>query len=152
MINGVEIKDLTVYSDERGFFAEILRESEKKFGVKFAQLSFSKTFHGIAKGWHLHKKQTDFVCVISGDIKYVMYDTRKKSKTYKKLIEVLMGETAGYRLIKVPPGIAHGYKIINGPAYVIYLTDQEYDPKDELRISHDDKEIGYDWIKNQVIK
>lgn len=152
MIDGVVIKDLVIHSDERGYFAEIIRKSEKKFDVEFAQLSYSMGFQGVSKAWHLHKKQTDWTCAIIGDIKFVMYDTRKEKKTFKQIIEVYMGETKGRKLIKIPPGVAHGYKIINGPAFVIYLTNREYDPTDELRIPHDDSTIGYDWVSGPAIK
>lgn len=148
MIDGVGIKELTVFPDERGMFAEIA----KKVDVSFGQISFSKVFQGISKAWHLHKKQTDWGCAVSGDIKYVLYDTRKASKTYKQTVEILMGETSGYKIVQIPPGVAHGYQIINGPAVIVYITSHEYDPKDELRIPHNDPSIGYDWKSGPVIK
>jgi len=148
MIEGVIIKDLTVFSDERGMFAEIARKAD----VFFGQISFSKVFQGISKAWHLHKKQTDWGCAVSGDIKYVLYDNRKNSKTYKEITEILMGETSGYRMVQIPPGVAHGYRIINGPAVIVYITSHEYDPLDELRIPHDDPSIGYDWESGSAIK
>ena len=92
------------------------------------------------------------MCVIAGDMKLVLYDTRPKLKTYKNLIEILMGETFGLKLIKVPPGVAHGYKVINGPMYILYLTDREYDGRDELRIPYDDPQINYDWQAGTPIK
>ena len=67
-------------------------------------------------------------------------------------MEIFMGETLGRKVVKVPPGIAHGYRIINGPMYIIYVSDREYDPSDELRIPHDDPEIGYDWTVCSEIK
>jgi dTDP-4-dehydrorhamnose 3,5-epimerase len=145
MIQGVAIKELTVHRDQRGFFCEIVRRSEKIFKKKFSQLSFSLVFSGVVKAWHLHRKQTDWMCTLVGDMKLVLYDTRKNSKTYKKLMEILMGETHGLKLVKIPPGVAHGYQVISGPMRVVYITDREYDPQDELRIPHDDPEIGYDW-------
>lgn len=144
-IEGVEIKELVIHRDERGFFCELIRNSDSFFKNSFGQLSYSLVFAGVAKAWHLHRKQTDWVCALSGDIKLVLYDTRKKSKTYRKLMEVLMGQTHNLRVVKVPPGVAHGYKIINGPAQIVYITSREYDLHDELRIPYDDKGIGYNW-------
>ncbi|MBL7197092.1 MAG: dTDP-4-dehydrorhamnose 3,5-epimerase family protein [Candidatus Omnitrophica bacterium] len=152
MIEGVEVKELVIHKDERGFFCEIIRNSEDFFGDSFAQLSYSSVFTGVAKAWHLHKKQTDWMCTLAGDMKLVLYDTRETAKTYKKMMEILMGETSGLKAVKVPPGVAHGYKVINGPMHILYVTNREYDPTDELRISHDDPEIGYDWKAAPPIK
>jgi len=145
MIEGIEIKELTVHKDERGFFCELIRKSDDFFG-EFAQLSHSMSHKGVFKAWHMHIKQTDWMYVAAGDIKLGLYDTRDNSKTRGELMEILMGETYGRKVIKVPPGIAHGYKIINGPMHIVYVMNREYDPSDELRIPHDDPKIGYDWV------
>lgn len=150
-IKGVKVKKLKIFSDERGFFCEIFRSSEDIFKAKFGQLSFSTVFAGVAKAWHLHKIQTDWMCVLSGDMKLVLYDTRKSSKTYGQTEEILMGETFGIKVVRIPAGIAHGYKVVNGPMKILYVADREYDPRDDLRISHDDPQIGYDWTATPKI-
>jgi dTDP-4-dehydrorhamnose 3,5-epimerase len=151
-IRGVKVKKLKIFGDERGFFSEIFRCSEDIFQEKLGQLSFSTVFVGVAKAWHLHKVQTDWMCVLSGDMKLVLYDTRKGSKTYGRREEILMGETFGIKVVRIPPGIAHGYKVVNGPMKILYVADREYDPKDDLRIPHDDPQIGYDWTADPKIK
>jgi dTDP-4-dehydrorhamnose 3,5-epimerase len=152
-IEGVIIKELKVHTDERGFFSEIVRKSDDIFSKgQFGQMSQTMSFAGAAKAWHLHKKQTDIMCVIKGDIKMVLYDTRTDSKTHKQLMEILLGENLGPKAVRIPPGVAHGYKVLNGPMYLVYITDREYDPTDELRIPHDDKSIGYDWTAPITIK
>ncbi|MEK6647093.1 MAG: dTDP-4-dehydrorhamnose 3,5-epimerase family protein [Candidatus Firestonebacteria bacterium] len=145
IIEGVEIKELAVHKDERGFFCEILRNKDKILSEKFVQLNHSLSFAGVTKAWHLHKKQTDWMNVVVGDIKLVLYDTRKNSQTYKTTMEILMGETFGHKVVKIPTEVAHGYKVLNGPMHIVYVTDQEYNPADEFRIPYDDPEIGYDW-------
>lgn len=152
LIEGVQIKELLVHKDERGLFCEILRYSEEIGKESLAQVSFSRVFAGVAKAWHLHKEQTDWMCTIKGDMKLVLYDTRRETKSYKKIMEILMGETYGLKVVKVPPGIAHGYKVINGPMDILYITNKEYNPSDELRIPYDDSSIGYDWKALPPIK
>lgn len=152
MIDGVEVRELTLFTDERGLFSEIIRGSDSFFKDSFAQLSYSMSFAGVAKAWHLHERQTDWMCVLVGDIKLGLYDYREGSVTKGELMEVFMGETLGRKVVKIPPGIAHGYRIVNGPMHIIYVTDREYDPSDELRIPHDNPEIGYDWTVPSEIK
>lgn len=143
-ITGVQVKSLAPHKDKRGFFIELVQNTDKIFN-KFAQLSHSMSQKGVTKAWHLHKKQTDLMYVATGDIKLALYDTRKKSKTFRNLLEIYMGQEHGRKIVKIPPGVAHGYKILNGPMHIIYLMDRVYDPKDELRIPHNDPEIGYNW-------
>ena len=48
--------------------------------------------------------------------------------------------------ILIPPGVAHGYKVIGAEAaLMVYTTDRIYNPLDEGRISHNDGQIIYDW-------
>ena len=56
------------------------------------------------------------------------------------------------QVLRVPPGVAHGCKCISGPANLFYITSNIYDPSDEGRISYNDSEIRYDWLKDQEIK
>jgi dTDP-4-dehydrorhamnose 3,5-epimerase-like enzyme len=55
-------------------------------------------------------------------------------------------------VLKIPPGVAHGYRVLSGPAHVFYIVSHEYDGRDEGRISHDDPGIGYDWTAPPEIK
>lgn len=118
MIEGVETKELKIFSDERGLFSEIIRDSDEFFRSSFAQLSYAMSFSGVAKAWHFHMKQTDWMCVLVGDIKLGLYDLRKDSPTYRALMEIYMGENLGRKVVKIPPGIAHGYRIVNGPMHM----------------------------------
>lgn len=149
MIDGVEIKELVIHSDERGFFCEIIRKSDPIFKNSFGQLSCSVSHQGVFKAWHLHKKQTEWMFVLVGDIKFALYDTRQDSPTRGSLMEILMGQKFGYKAVRVPPGVAHGYKVLNGPMYIIYVANREYDSSDDLRIPYDDPDIGYDWTGSQ---
>ena len=58
MIQGVEIKNLKVIKDNRGFLMEMLRCDDDIF-EKFGQVYLSVCNPNIVKGWHYHKKQTD---------------------------------------------------------------------------------------------
>jgi dTDP-4-dehydrorhamnose 3,5-epimerase len=48
-------------------------------------------------------------------------------------------------VVKIPPGVAHGYRVLEGPVHLFYIVSKEYDGTDEGRIPHDDPQIGYDW-------
>src|SRR6266568_4501456 len=122
-IDGVVVKELITHDDERGFFREVIRETDGFF-EHFGQWSHSLMYPGITKAWHIHRKQTDWW--------YVMGD-------------------AHAACVKIPPGVAHGCRALE-LTHLLYVTSHVYDPDDEGRIPHDDPTIGYDWMAGPAIK
>lgn len=149
MINGVEIKRLQVHTDSRGWFCENIRETDGFF-IKFGQWSDSLMYTGTIKAWHIHEIQYDYWRCPVGAIKAVLCDVRTNSTTYRTIDEYYLG--TGYEpiVIKIPPGVAHGLKVLQGPALLSYVTSHFYNPSDEGRISFDDEQIGYDWLTEEI--
>jgi len=152
VIEGTVLEGLVTHTDERGFFREIIRVTDEFFAEGFGQWSHSLMYPGVIKAWHIHKKQIDWWYVCNGLLKVALHDTRPDSPSYRETMEFLMGDDQPARLLRIPPGVAHGCKCLNGPANLFYVTSKVYDPDDEGRIAHDDPEIGYDWLKGPVIK
>lgn len=152
MINDIVLKDLVTHADERGFFREIIRVTDGFFAEGFGQLSHSLMYTGVAKTWHIHKVQVDWWYVATGVLKVVLHDLRKDSVTHGETMELLMGDNQPARVLKVPPGVAHGCKVVSSPVHLFYVTSHTYDPSDEGRIAHDDPSIGYDWTDGPPIK
>ena len=148
-IEGVEIKDLVTHSDERGFFREIIRETDPFF-TGFGQWSHSLMYAGTAKAWHHHRRQTDWWYCI-GALKVALYDLREASGTRGRLMEFFMGDHFGAACLKIPPGVAHGCRALE-LTHLLYVTSNVYDPEDEGRIPHDDPAIGYDWVSGPQVK
>jgi len=148
MIDGVLIKNLVTHCDERGFFREIIRLTDEFFADGFGQFSHSVVYPGIIKAWHAHEIQTQWTYVACGVLKVVIHDNRPDSPTYRDTIEMMMGDNQSEIVYSLPPGVIHGYRCISGPAHVFYVTSGEYDPEEEIRISHDDPAIGYDWVSD----
>lgn len=109
-------------------------------------------YDGVIKAWHLHRVQTDWWYVASGVLRVGLCDLREGSPTYKKTMDFLMGDSQPSRLLKVPPVVAHGCKVIQGPVNLFYITSHVYNPSDEIRLPHDDPDIGFDWLKGPPIK
>lgn len=151
MIDGVQIKELIRHPDERGFFEELLRVSDPIFAEGFGQLSRSLMITGVVKAWHVHKTQIDWWYVVCGMAKVALYDARKGSSTYKELNEFILGEGGQDIILKIPAGVAHGLKVIKGPAELVYVTSGIYSKDEEGRIAHDDSQIGYDWVQGMEI-
>jgi len=152
MIEGVIIKELVTHVDERGFFREVVRVTDESFSAGFGQLSHSLVYPGIVKAWHAHRVQFQWTYVLFGLLKVVLYDGRLDAKTHRQKMEFFAGDHQTARVYCFPPGVVHGYRCIDGPAHVIYVTSGVYDLSDEIRFSHDDAKIGYDWLQGPSIK
>jgi len=138
-MNGLEIRELSIYEDNRGWLCEILRDDESEFRPVMSYLSMTKP--GLVRGPHEHIKQTDFFCFI-GRFRIYLWDNRKTSATYgeKKIAETTDIPT----IAVVPPGIVHAYKNIDSKeSLVINLPDKLFmgwgkrDPVDEIRYEDD---------------
>ena len=146
-INGVFIVSLKVNEDFRGNFIEVLR---KDWGVlnKIAQVSLSTTKTGIIKAFHMHKRQSEIWHLLDGKVHVVLYDKRKDSKTYGRILQISIDSKKYKKIIFIPSGVAHGYKVLGRtPARMLYVADKEYNPKDpdEIRIDPYDSLIGIKW-------
>jgi dTDP-4-dehydrorhamnose 3,5-epimerase len=150
-IHDVVIKKLITYSDDRGYFREILREDDNLL-KKFGQTSFTKTYPGVIKAFHWHNDQDDLWYVADGMARVVLYDRRPDSPSCGQTQVIYAGEDNPV-LILIPTGIAHGYQVLGPkPVLLFYHVTANYDPAnpDEERIPFDDPEIGFDWsIQNR---
>lgn len=165
MIKGVVTKRLTRHHDERGYFQENIRATDPFFEEGFGQWAGSKMYQDVVKAWHIHLYQSDFWYCEYGVIKAVLCDLRgfarnviSKATDWQHLkhlplnntvAEYILGLPDDPYILKIPPGVAHGCKVLQGPAKLSYITSEVYNPDDEGRIPHD--ALGYDWLKEAEI-
>jgi dTDP-4-dehydrorhamnose 3,5-epimerase len=130
--------------DERGIVRHMLKCTDPHFS-QFGEIYFSVIFPDAIKAWHVHRKMELNYAVISGNIKLVLYDARKDSKTTGEIQEIFMGED-NYVLVKIPPHIINGFKSIgDNKAIVANCSSIPHDPTEIERLDPFDPLIGYDW-------
>jgi dTDP-4-dehydrorhamnose 3,5-epimerase len=146
MIQGVKVKQLKPFCDERGRLTELFRSDWPEF-IKFGQLYLTTAFPQAVKAWHYHKIQTDtFVCV-AGMMKLVLCDKRDNSPTKGEINEFFIGVNNPL-LVQIPPLVHHGFKCISETEAMILNVPTEtykYDKPDEYRLPYDSPEIPYNW-------
>ncbi len=108
-------------------------------------------FNNVIKAWHYHKIQTDWWYVCSGVIRVGLCDIRPDSPTYKHAMDFSMGDLQSPKILKVPPGVAHGCQTIQGPVNLFYVTSHIYDVSDEFRMPHDDPDIDFEWLSSPIV-
>lgn len=148
MIKGVTTRRLKVIPDERGYLMEMFRSDWEEF-ERFGQTYITAVYPGVVKGWHYHKIQTDHFICVHGMAKVVLYDGRPGSSTHGEVNEFFMGHLNPI-LLKIPPGVMHGFKGISEDMTLIVNVPTElyaYDEPDEYRLPADTDEIPYDWSR-----
>ncbi len=138
-MEGLEIRELTVHKDQRGWLAEIIRDDETSFRPVMSYLSITNP--GLLRGPHEHRDQADCFCFV-GNFRLYVWDNRKDSPTYleKKTIDTKEIPTIAI----VPAGIVHAYKNIgSSDGLVINMPDRLFmgqgrtEPVDEIRYEDD---------------
>ena len=145
-VDGVIVKRLRVMPDDRGRLMEILRSDDELF-ARFGQVYMTTTYPGAVKAWHMHKKQTDYMCAVTGMFRLALFDARDVSPTHGSLQEIYMGEHRPV-LVRIPPGVYHGWRCVSErEGVVVNVPDRlyDYDDPDEYRLPPGTDEIPYDW-------
>jgi dTDP-4-dehydrorhamnose 3,5-epimerase len=147
LIDGVRIEPNSIWPDDRGYFLEVLRMGKglATFPAETTQISVALSYPGSIKAFHYHQKQTDLWAPAMGMLQVALADLRNGSPTFGLRNTLYIGMLRPWLLL-IPPGVAHGYKVIgDSPALLVYATDRFYNPEDEGRIPYDDASIHYDW-------
>lgn len=148
VIDGIRVRDLKKYVDERGWLTEIFREDEIETQYMPVMGYISMTGRGTARGPHEHADQTDHFCFLGpSTFKVYLWDNRRHSQTFMTRQVVVTGEDAPKSII-IPPGIVHAYRnigdtmgmVVNCPNR-LYAGRGKNDPVDELRHEDDPNTI-----------
>ena len=148
LIAGVRLAALSVFPDDRGYFMEIQRFGRglaSEFPAATSQVSAALNYPGTIKAFHYHLHQTDCWTPVKGLMQVALVDLRRGSPTFGWRNTLYVGALRPWQIL-IPPGVAHGYKVIGGQeSLLVYMTDKFYNPQDEGRIPYDNPSIHYDW-------
>ena len=130
-IDGVEVADLRRFVDDGGSFLELGRLS-KGFhaafpGFEIKQINYSEMEPGTIKAFHVHRRQTDVWFVPPDDkMLLVLLDVRAGSRSRDVQRRLVLGDGT-CRLVRIPPGVAHGVKnLAPTRGRIIYLVDEQF--------------------------
>jgi dTDP-4-dehydrorhamnose 3,5-epimerase-like enzyme len=94
----------------------------------------NSTSHIVA--WHKHNIQTDYWCCAKGSFKVGLAD-----EDGNVWWEYLSDKNT--RVLKIPPGIYHGYQAMEEGSILVYYLTEQYNPEDEIRAKVGD--FGESW-------
>jgi dTDP-4-dehydrorhamnose 3,5-epimerase len=140
-LKGVKTCEIKVLPDERGFFAEALRQDWKEFleDERVTQANISYSYPNIVRAWHKHTRgQIDHFLVVKGAMKICAYDEETG-----KMAEIIVSAKKP-TVVRIPGKYLHGTKTIgNEPSLLIYFVNRLYDyaNPDEQRRPWNDQTI-----------
>ncbi len=97
----------------------------------------SATDYSVTKCWHLHNIHTDQFVVTRGKLQVSVVDIRPESPTFGHADVFIVG-SLNPMLIKIPPGLLHGWKALSRPEVIVFnLQSHLFDPGDEYKFPWD---------------
>jgi dTDP-4-dehydrorhamnose 3,5-epimerase len=148
-LEGVFVLEPKVFGDTRGFFLESYNEralGELGIPGRFVQDNHSYSTRNVVRGLHyqIRQPQGKLVRVVVGEILDVMVDLRRSSRTFGHWSAVALSDD-NKRMLWIPPGFAHGFRVLSEGAHVLYKTTDYYLPEAERTLAWNDSELKIDW-------
>lgn len=146
---GLLLLEPRVFGDDRGFFLESYNQrtfAELGIPELFVQDNHSYSGKNVIRGLHyqIRRPQGKLVRAITGEILDVALDLRRSSPTFGKWEAVrLSGENK--RMLWVPRGFAHGFRVVSETAHVLYKTTDFYAPEHERTVAWNDPALKITW-------
>ena len=130
-IAGVQTVELKRHHDDGGSMTELARlldgRPEALAGFTVRQINYSELEPGVVKAFHVHHRQTDVWFVPPSDrVLVVLVDVRESSATRGTTMRLMLGNGTS-RLLRIPPGVAHGARNLGTRSgRIMYFTDLHF--------------------------
>ena len=132
-------KKIKIINNPKGDILLGINKKDKNF-KKFSELYFSKINYNKIKAWKKHSKATMNILVPFGEIKFVIYDDKKKI-FYSEII----GEKY-YNLLTIFPKVTFGFMGLNKPYSILANLSNYINDINEYKNIEINK-INFDWKK-----
>lgn len=148
-LEDVFILEPGVFGDARGFFLESYNEramSETGIHQRFVQDNHSYSTCNVVRGLHyqIQNSQGKLVRVVVGEILDVAVDLRKSSRTFGQWSAVTLS-AQNKHMLWIPPGLAHGFRVVSEDAHVLYKATEYYSPEAERTLAWNDPDLAINW-------
>lgn len=159
MNTGFEIQELEIegikriipfyMEDSRGYFLKSFeKDIFKSLGVQTEIYEDFESFSrgGCVRGLHFQTRQpqSKLVRVIKGEIRDVVVDLRKGSKTFGKHMEIMLTEK-NRNMLWISAGFAHGFEVLSEAAIMSYKCFGKYLKEYDAGIRWNDGDLSIKW-------
>jgi dTDP-4-dehydrorhamnose 3,5-epimerase len=120
LIDGVRIRPATTHPDDRGSVCEVFNPMWAFHESPVVYVYTATIRPNKIKGWVVHREQDDRIFLSQGTLRFVLYDDRADSPTYKLVNEIFIGEQ-NRALIIIPRGVYHALQNV-GLTDVVFIN------------------------------
>jgi dTDP-4-dehydrorhamnose 3,5-epimerase len=137
------------FGDARGFFLESYSErvmADLGIRQRFVQDNHSFSTHNVLRGLHYQvcHPQGKLIRVVTGEILDVAVDLRRSSPTFGQWCKVRLS-AENKQIFWMPPGLAHGFRVLSETSNVLYKATDFYHPECERTVLWNDPDLNIDW-------
>lgn len=137
MINGVALYDEKHITVPKGDIYHAIKCNDEGF-CGFGEAYFSQIEQGAVKGWKRHNRMTLNIVVVTGAIKFVIYDDREESSTKGQFEEVVLSVKDNYKRLTVAPGLWMAFQGVgDGVSMLMDVIPEPHDPSEADRLDLD---------------
>ena len=141
-IDGVLLNPLKVIDTVGGSVLHGMKKGDLGYS-SFGEAYFSLVKKHAIKGWKRHRKMTLNLIVPVGIIRFVIYDDRLQSSTFKKYQEFILSKS-NYHRLTVPPMVWMAFQGKGDDINMLLnIANLQHDPKEADQKSVD--EISFNW-------
>jgi dTDP-4-dehydrorhamnose 3,5-epimerase len=138
-----------VFGDERGFFLESYNQrtmASLGLAENFVQDNHSRSSRNVIRGLHyqIAQPQGKLVRVVEGEILDVAVDMRRSSPDFGRS-EAVRLSSENHRMLWIPVGFAHGFRVLSENAQVLYKATDFYAPEHERTLAWNDPKLKINW-------
>ena len=141
--------------DNRGSFTKLYNETDFNnldLPMEIKEVFYSTSNKDVVRGLHFQLPPFDhekIVTVIRGEVEDVIIDLRKNSKSYGKIISIMLSESDN-KAVYIPKGCAHGFKTILDNTVMLYMVTTGHNKEYDSGIKWNS--IDFDWnIKEPIV-
>jgi dTDP-4-dehydrorhamnose 3,5-epimerase len=145
LIDGVKTREVRNVVTGNGITTELFRVD-----WDFVEGTVQQTIHVALRGqaisaWHQHRERWDYIFVVGGHLRIVLFDPREGSPT-RGQVDVLHLSPLRPMLVAVPPCVWHGVQNLSREvSCFVNMFDRPYDYSnpDEWRLPADSPDVPY---------
>lgn len=145
LIEGVRVREVRNIVTANGITTELYRPNWEIVPGTVQQVIHVALRGNAISAWHQHRHRWDFLFVVGGHFRIVLFDPREDSPT-RNQVDVFHLSPARPMLLAVPPWIWHGVQnLSNEPSTFVNMFDKpyNYDDPDEWRLPPDTPDIPF---------
>ena len=136
-MEGISLHPLKQFVVPKGDVFHALKSTDAGY-AGFGEVYFSQIKGGEVKGWKRHNRMILNLVVVAGEIKFVIYDDRRESKTYGQFSEFMLSPATNYQRLTVSAGLWMAFQGMGqGVSMLMNIIPELHDPTEV-----DNKELG----------